>query len=173
MILIAIAVGLSMDAFSLSVLYGMNRISKKNTNVLSLSVGLFHFIMPLLGFLIGNIILKVLPMKPEILVGSIFLILSLEMFFSIFKDEKLTPLNRISTILLFSFTVSIDSFTVGIGLGTINSNLFLPPTLFSITSFLFTYIGLKIGKYLKESFGKISTLVGSIILFVLSLIYIF
>lgn len=170
---IMIAIGLSMDAFSLAILYGTSGIDKKKIHLLSLIVGMYHFIMPILGFFIGKGLLKILPMKPDILVGSIFLILSIQMFLSAFKEENVTPLNKISTLFLFGFTVSIDSFTVGIGLGTISSSILLPPFLFSMISFGFTFLGLKLGKFLNQSFGTISTILGSLILMILSFSYIF
>ena len=49
-----IAIGLSMDAFSLAIAYGTNNIEKKKILILSISVGLFHFFMPVLGSLIGQ-----------------------------------------------------------------------------------------------------------------------
>ena len=41
-----IALGLSMDAFSLAIAYGTNKISTKKTIALSLCVGFFHYLMP-------------------------------------------------------------------------------------------------------------------------------
>lgn len=170
---IMIAIGLSMDAFSLAILYGTSGINKKNIFYLSFIVGIYHFIMPILGFYIGRCILKILPMKPDILVGSIFLILAIQMFLSAFKEEEVTPLNKISALFLFGFTVSIDSFTVGIGLGTISQSILLPPILFSIVSFGFTFLGLKLGKFLNQSFGIIATILGSVLLMILAFSYIF
>lgn len=166
------AVGLSMDAFSLAILYGTSGISKKNVILLSSIVGIYHFFMPILGFILGHALLNILSIRPNILVGSIFLILSLQMFFSSFKQEEVTPLSKLTTLLLFGFTVSIDSFMVGIGLGTITNNILMPPLLFSITSFSFTLLGLVIGKILNNWFGTIATILGSILLFFLSLSYI-
>ena len=168
---ILIAISLSMDAFSLAILYGTSGINKNSIRKLSLIVGIYHFFMPIIGFYIGKLILDIIPMKTDILVGSIFLILSLQMFFSSFKEEDITPLANISSYLLFGFTVSIDSLTVGIGLGTISSKILIPPIIFSITSFLFTFIGLRLGRILNSIFGKISTIIGSIILFILSILY--
>lgn len=170
---IMIAIGLSMDAFSLAILYGMNKMTNKKICLLSIIVGLYHFFMPIIGFYVGKIVLKILPMPPDVLVGTIFLILSIQMFLSTFKEEEVTPLNKISSLFLFGFTVSIDSFTVGIGLGTISNVLFLPPIIFSITSFLFTFLGLKIGKLFNKLLGKTATFIGSIILFILAIYYIF
>ena len=45
-------------------------------------------------------------------------------------------------------------------------------SIFSITSFLFTYIGLKLGNKLNQLIGKISTIVGGVVLILFGLIYI-
>ena len=55
-IIILIAISLSMDAFSLSLAYGMEGINNKNKLFLSLTVGIYHFIMPLIGLILSNII---------------------------------------------------------------------------------------------------------------------
>lgn len=41
---LAVGISLSMDAFSLSIIYGMQGISKKNEIILSIVVGMFHFL---------------------------------------------------------------------------------------------------------------------------------
>ena len=84
--LVAIAIGLSMDAFSLAILYGTLNFTKRKTLYLSSSVGVFHFFMPLLGNLIGIFILSRLPIQPNTLVGIIFFIISIQMIVSLFKD---------------------------------------------------------------------------------------
>lgn len=168
-----IAIGLSMDAFSLAILYGTLNFNRRKTLTLSTSVGVFHFFMPLLGNLIGIAIFKILPIEPNILVGLIFLIISIQMLISVFKQEEVVDLKSFFAIILFAFTVSIDSFSVGIGLSAICDNHILAVTVFSITSFLFTFVGLTIGGKLTEKFGRISTLLGSIVLLILSLIYLF
>ena len=72
-----------MDAFSLSIVYGTLNLSKKIKNYLSVTVGIFHFIMPLLGSLLGLFIVNHIISNPDILVAIIFTILSIEMLFNI------------------------------------------------------------------------------------------
>ncbi len=171
--IIMVAIGLSMDAFSLAILYGTLSFDKKKSLTLSGSVGVFHFFMPLLGNFVGLAIMRILPIKPNILVGVIFLIISIQMMVSIFKEEEIIDLKGIWAILLFAFTVSIDSFSVGIGLSAICNNKILAVFVFSITSFMFTFTGLTIGSKLTEKFGKVSTFLGSAVLLCLSIIYLF
>ena len=72
-----IAVSLSMDAFSLSLIYGTYGLSKSSVNVLSLVVGVFHFFMPLLGLLFGSIIVKYFVFDLSFMVGIIFMIIGI------------------------------------------------------------------------------------------------
>lgn len=170
---IIIAVGLSMDAFSLAMLYGTLNFDQRKTLTLAGAVGVFHFFMPLLGNLIGLIILSLLPIKPNAVVGIIFMMISIQMLLSSFKEEEIVDLKGIIAIILFAFTVSIDSFSVGITLSFVARNYLLSVSIFSIVSFLFTYIGLSIGGKLTQKFGKWSTIMGGIILFFLSIAYLF
>jgi len=168
-----IAIGLSMDAFSLAVLYGTLNFNKRKTLTLASSVGVFHFFMPLLGNILGLALIRILPVSSNIIVGIIFLGISIQMFFSVFKEEEIVDLKGIIAIILFAFTVSIDSFSVGIGLPAICNSKITAVTIFSSISFLFTFIGLTIGSKLNKKFGKASTLIGSFVLLTLSLAYLF
>lgn len=172
-ILFLIAIGLSMDAFSLALIYGTLNMEKKYHNSMSIFVGLFHFFMPLFGYLVGKFIFSFLPIPPQMIAGIIFIALAVEMLFSLKKEEQLKLLENVYSICLFAFTVSIDSFSIGIGLGSLTNNIHIACLIFSITSAIFTYLGVKLGDILVKKFGNLATLVGSIILLWLGIHYIF
>lgn len=171
-IIFMLAVGLSMDAFSLSLIYGTLNLKSSMQKLMSIMVGIFHFFMPILGYQIGELILKVIKVNPDILVGIIFIILGLEMLLSLKKKEQVKILTGIASIVFFAFTVSIDSFSIGIGFGVANINMLLPCIIFSLTSAIFTYLGVLLGKKLSDKFGSVTTLIGSIILLILGINYI-
>lgn len=161
-------IGLSMDAFSLALSLGTTNPNKKEMLRLSILVSIFHYIMPVLGYLIGNYFNNKISIT-NYLTSIIFIILAYELTK---KDENTTILNII-TSLIIALTVSIDSFTVGIALG-LNNELIKPAaTIFSITSFLFTLIGLILGKKLKEKLQKKATIIGIILLVLVALKYLF
>lgn len=168
-----VAVSLSMDAFSLSLLYGTLNLKRKVIRGISLTVGIFHFFMPLFGYLFGDILSFFLTFNADLLVGAIFIILGVQMFLSTKKEEDIMEITSIFSYLLFGFTVSLDSFSVGIGLGSLQESILLPCIIFSFTSLVFTYLGLVLGTRLAHKFGQISTILGSILLFILGLFYIF
>ena len=162
-----------MDAFSLSLLYGTEGIDKKSKMFISTVVGIYHFIMPLIGLTIGSYITNKIIFDTNILTGIIFILISIEMIISSYKDKEEKILISIPGYLLFGLSVSIDSLTTGIGLPTITNNFILSSIIFSITSFIFTISGLNLGNILNQKYGKISTVIGGTILLVLGIIYIF
>lgn len=170
-VILVIAVSLSMDAFSLSLAYGTLDLEKKYIKNISKTVGIFHFFMPLLGMLIGNIIVKSLPISPDLIVCIVLTFIGLEMLIDTFKKEKIKPMSK-KDIILFALAVSIDSFSVGIGLKVLTNNYIICTLLFALTSMVFTYIGLILGKKISHLIGKISTIIGGIILIVIGITYI-
>lgn len=171
-IIITIAVSLSMDAFSLSLAYGTLNLEKKYIKKLSIIVSIYHFIMPLLGLTIGNILLKIIPIDPNIIVCVVLTFIGIEMIIDSFKKEENIKIMTIKEMILFGLAVSLDSFSVGIGLEALTKNYILSISMFSLSSFIFTYIGLTIGKKINNLIGQISTLIGGLILIFIGLTYI-
>lgn len=167
-----IAVGLSMDTFSLSLSYGMLDINKKNIYKITFMVGLFHFIMPLIGNYIGNIVINIIFIKEELIIGIVFLILTIELFCSLFNKEEINIINSNKEILMFSLAVSIDSFTTGFGLDAINLPSIFISTIFFIVSSSFTFLGLSLGKKLNSIIGEKAKIIGILLLMILSIKYI-
>lgn len=165
------AIALSLDAFSLAIIYGTILNNKKKILILSLVVGIFHFFMPLLGFTLSNLLITQMLSNTNFISFLIFLIIGIQMFFSKNSENEIINLTRFSNVLLFAFTVSLDSFSVGIAIS--DKKILLPIVTFSIVSCLFTYIGLQIGNKIKNVFGSLTTKIGGIILILLSFYYLF
>ena len=171
-LLFLIGLSLSIDTFSVSTCIGIYNLSIKKIFNTSLIVGIFHFIMPLIGVFLSTYITKVLPIKTSLILGIILLFIALQMFIEFINpSNKDIKLNKIGTI-IFALGVSLDSFSVGLGLLAITENIFLSSTVFSICSFTLTFLGLSIGKYLNKLFKKYSYLIGSLCLFILSVMFI-
>lgn len=168
-----VGISLSMDAFSLALIYGTWNISNFNKIILSIIVGFFHFFMPLLGVFFGNIITKYLIINISLIVAIIFLIIGFEMIISSMKEKEEKLLVNILGFIVFGFSVSVDSFTTGIGLNIINSNYFEVSTVFCLVSGLFTYVGLVLGNRIGSMFGRLSTVFGGLVLIILGVVYLF
>ena len=163
-----IGIGLSMDAFSLSLSLGTTNPNKKEIIKTSLTIGIFHFFMPIIGYLIGNY-LKNKIIGISYLTFLLFIVLAYELYKSKDEEEK-TILNNI-TILLISLSVSIDSFTTGIALGLNNELILLSSTIFSIVSMTITYLGLYLGKKLETKYKEKARILGIILLVLVAIKY--
>lgn len=167
-----IAVSLSMDAFSLALAYGTISLSKKEINLLSIIVGIYHFFMPILGMLIGSFITRVIHLGGDLITLIIFVFIGINMIIEGIKGQDEVKQMKLGEMVLFGLAVSIDSFSVGIGINNISNNFILCSSIFSITSFIFTYIGLLLGSKLSELIGKLATLLGGFTLIILGIIYV-
>lgn len=172
-LIIVIAISLSMDAFSLSLAYGTLNLDKKYIKKLSIIVGIYHFFMPIFGVHIGKFIGKIIFMNGDLLIFLVLTIIGFEMIIESFKNNKEIKIMKLFEILLFGFAVSIDSFSLGIGLKSLTSNVYIAALIFAVTSLIFTYIGLNLGKKINLLIGKISTILGGIVLIIIGTIYLF
>ena len=130
-----------MDAFALALSYGIKDIKLKNVTITAITVGIFHFFMPLIGNYVGISLFEYTIIKPKYVLFFVFLLLSIDMFTHFFEEEpKIRALNVIGTI-LFAISVSFGSFSVGIGINYIYDNIILIVSSFCIISALFTLVG--------------------------------
>ena len=158
-----------MDAFALSLSYGIKKLNIKNIVITAITVGLFHFFMPLIGNYIGFSLFEYTLIKPKFVLFLVFLILCIDMFSHFFEEKpKIRNLNILGT-LIFAISVSIDSLSVGLGICYIYDNILLVVSSFCIISSIFTLLGFWLGKKLSQKTGKYSFLVGSITLFFYSI----
>ena len=159
-----------MDAFTLAFSYGIKKVDNKSLVITSIVTGIFHFIMPLMGNIIGIPLFEYTLIKPRYILFLVFLIISIDMFINFFNENpKLRNLN-IAGIILFAFSVSFDSFSVGLGINYICSNVVLSVSIFCFVSMLFTFLGFMLGKVLSQKIGKYAFLFGSLVLFIYSLV---
>ena len=156
--LIIIGLSLSIDAFTLSLTYGILNIPKKTIFLTSILVGICHFIMPLLGHNLGDLISCIININSKYILITVLLIILIETCKSLKEEE--TEHN----MLLFAILVSFDSFSLGIGIIYITHKIILASTIFSILSCIFTMLGFILGKIVGTDLGKKAKILGIIML---------
>ncbi len=164
-----IGLALSMDAFSIALGIGINRLSNAKRLLIPIVVAIMHFIMPLLGNILGDELLNIINIHPKLIVSIILFYLSFMMFLER-KNEKQTIISSFASILLMAFSVSIDSFSVGIGLSGLTDKHLLSFLIFSLCSGCITHIGLIIGKYSSKLLKDKAIYLGIVILFMLGVV---
>ncbi len=171
--LFMIGIALSMDTFSLSLSIGTLKINSAKIFQIAIIVGIMHFIMPLIGLFLGKQILKVILINPNYLVSFILIFLAVMMIKDLNNEQSESIDLKLIGVLLFALSVSFDSFTTGIGLKALTDNALIASWIFSTCSFIFTFLGLIIGKYSQEKLGKYATIMGIILLFIVAISHLF
>jgi len=171
--ILLIGISLSMDTFSLSLSLGSIVKENKYLKYFPLVVGIFHYILPLLGNLIGIKIISTFNIASNIILGLILIILGINLAIHYFKDEEIKINLNIISVVLLAFSVSIDSFSVGLGISNITNKHYLSSLIFSVCSFSFTLMGLIIGKYSNKVIGKYASMLGIILLLLLGIYHLF
>lgn len=166
--ILLIGISLSMDAFSLALIYGMQGMSNKQKLLLSIIVGIYHFIMPLIGLSFGTIVENINIISIDIVAALILIYIGIELIISNYKKEERIELTK-TGFLIFGLSVSLDSLTVGIGLKAITNTYLLSSIIFSLSSFIFTHLGLTLGNLIGNKVGSYSKFVGGIILIIIAI----
>lgn len=167
--ILIIGISLSMDAFSLALIYGMIGLTNNQKITLSIIVGLYHFIMPLIGLTIGIFINKISFINLDFIAAIILMYIGIDLILSNLKKEEILSINKIG-FLMFGLSVSIDSLSVGVGLKSLTNSYLVSSLIFSITSCFFTYLGLILGSIISKKIGTYSKIVGGIILIIIGII---
>ncbi|WP_261131073.1 manganese efflux pump MntP family protein [Bacillus sp. Marseille-Q3570] len=163
--LVIMAVALGMDAFSMGLGMGMITLRIRQICKLGFLIGLFHMIMPLLGMTIGKQLTLHFGNLATWIGGGLLILLGIQMIISSLRtsDEPfITP--KGFGIWLFSLSVSLDSFSVGLSLGIFGAKVILTIILFGIISMGLTWLGLLIGRKTQKWFGSYSEALGGCIL---------
>lgn len=171
--ILIIGVALSMDTFSLSLGVGTYNLEKRKSLQLAVLVGIMHFIMPLLGNVVGDKIMHFFELNSNLFLGCILLFIAGNLLIDMIKKEEDTTIDlSFLGMFLFAFGVSIDAFSTGLALTAITQNKILAMCLFSITSFIFTWVGLSVGSFVSSKLGNKASILGFILLVILGVFHI-
>lgn len=163
--LIFMAAALGMDAFSVSLGIGMQRLRLKRIALIGLVIGLFHIVMPFIGIALGKAISAQIGHYTTLAGGMLMVGIGAQMFFSAFNHEIKRIIQPVGLGLLFlAFTVSIDSFSVGLSLGISGVKTAITLLMFGAVSMILTWIGMLLGRKVRGFAGAYSELLGGSIL---------
>ena len=166
-----IAIALAMDAFSVSLTKGftLKKITKTQVLWFAIFFGGFQSLMPVLGWL-GGIQLEWLITTFAPWVAFILLLLiGSNMIRESFSNDEEDSSDKFSfkELTLLAIATSIDAFAVGITYAVLNTDILIPIIMIGVTAFIFTIIGLYLGKKIGNYFGDKFEILGGVILILL------
>lgn len=165
--LFILAIALSMDAFAVSICKGlsMKKMSWKKALLAGLYFGGFQAGMPLVGYVLG------VQFKDFITSIDHWIAFVLLVFIggSMIKEsreasEELNDCFDVRTMILLAVATSIDALAVGVTFAFLTVDILPAVSLIGIITFLFSFVGIKIGNVFGTKYKSKAELVGGIIL---------
>lgn len=172
--LLALAVGLSMDAFAVSVCKGlsMKKADAKGMFLCGIWFGGFQALMPLIGFLVGSLFADAITAIDHWIVFILLSIIGGNMIREACSKEDDDFEDgadfSIKTMFALAVATSIDALAIGVSLAMAgNVNIWAAVCLIGCTTFLLSGLGVRVGSIFGDRFEKKAQVVGGIILIVL------
>lgn len=166
--LVIIAVGLSMDAFAVSIGKGLSLRQIKLCHVLSVGVwfGGFQALMPLIGYLLGATFTAVVSDFDHWVAFFLLGIIGLNMIRDSFSKEEDKHDDDFSfrTMLMLAVATSIDALAVGVSFAFLCVDLWASVALIGMITFAFSAVGLKIGNIFGNKYKSKAEFTGGVVL---------
>ncbi len=169
--LFLLAVGLSMDAFAVSVCKGlsMKKATLKAGAVCGAWFGGFQALMPLAGYFLGTLFAGAIEAFDHWVAFGLLGIIGINMLKEAFSKECDCENHNadlsVKTMFIMAIATSIDAMAVGISLAMAgNVNIYAAVVLIGVTTFLFSAAGVKIGNVFGSRFEKKAQIAGGVIL---------
>ena len=156
-----------MDAFTISICKGLQTPRKKYGFVISFFFGLFQFLMPILGYYLGNIFSeKIIEYNPFI---STILLVTIGILMIKEKNEEIDNKLKFSELIILSVATSIDALVIGISFSFLKVNILSSSIIIGLITFILCFFGYFLGHLFNKKIGKYSNLIGGITLIIIGL----
>ncbi len=171
--IILVAFGLSMDCFAVSVGFGATRtLTWRDILKMAFFFGLFQGLMPLLGWLIGDLFQDLIRQVDHWIAFAILTFIGGRMILQSFRigdpDKKL-DIKHFTVLLSLSLATSIDAFITGVTFGFIHVRVLLAVLIIGVITFLVTIAGARIGHRTSFIPARRAELLGGLILIAIGL----
>lgn len=171
--IIAIGIGLAMDAFAVSVCKGlsMKKLNGKKMLIIALYFGIFQAGMPILGYSLGSAFSQVVQKIDHWIAFVLLGLIGINMIKDSTDDEleKRNDNVDIKTMMILAIATSIDALAVGITFAFFKVNLLLAIAIIGSITFLLSLLGVVIGKQFGDKFQNKAEFVGGMILIFMGL----
>lgn len=170
--IILIGIGLSMDAFAVSICKGlsMRRFQIRGCLIAGAYFGLFQGLMPLIGYFVGSAFASAVERFAPYITFVLLAFIGGKMIKESFDHKVETEEGDLFTfgkMLPLAVATSIDALATGVTFAV--NDMTVPQALYAVliiavTTFLFSFVGVKIGNVFGAKYKSGAELVGGIIL---------
>lgn len=181
--LLAISVALSMDAFSVSICKGLatKKFSLKTALLCGLWFGGFQALMPMIGYFLGAQFEHLITAFDHWIAFGLLLIIGVNMIREALSEDESTDNGQqtteecsgsctgFKTMLMMAIATSIDALAVGVSFAFLSVDIWKSVAVIGVTTFLFSFVGVKIGNIFGSRYSKAAEITGGVILILLGI----
>lgn len=171
--LFLIAVGLSMDAFAVSVCKGlaMPKCTFKKAAIVGLWFGGFQALMPAIGYVLGAQFQEAIASIDHWIAFVLLALIGGNMIHEALDndEEEADASLNVKTMFLLAVATSIDALAIGITFAFLKVNIIPAVCFIGIVTFIISFAGVKIGNVFGSRYKNKAEIVGGIILILLGL----
>ena len=170
--LFILAVGLSMDAFAVSVCKGLSlgKIKPKHMCIAGVWFGGFQALMPLIGYFLGSFFADKITKYSHWIAFILLVIIGANMVREAFGEEERLDANmNPAAMFLLAIATSIDALAVGVTFAFLQVNIIYAVIFIGCVTFVCSAAGVKIGSIFGEKYKSKAEICGGIILILIGI----
>lgn len=173
--LFIIAVGLSMDAFAVSICKGLSlgKIKFKHMCIAGLWFGGFQGIMPAIGYFLGSFFADMVSKYAHWVAFVLLLFIGGNMIKESFEKDECENCGDaamdVKTMFLLAIATSIDAMAVGVSFAFLKVQIVPAVTFIGVITFICSGFGVKIGSIFGSKYKSKAEFTGGIVLIVMGL----
>lgn len=175
--LLFIAVGLSMDAFAVSICrgLGMRRLNLRTAAVLALFFGCFQPLMPLVGWALGSQLMWLIAPVDHWVAFVLLAFIGGKMLWEAFHEDdegcgcEDTSAIDLREFLVLAVATSIDALAAGISFAALNVDIVASVSLIGVITFALSFVGVAVGHFFGARYERPASVVGGVVLILIGL----
>ena len=170
--LFILAVGLSMDAFAVSICKGLSvrQLRLRHACLAGLYFGGFQLLMPLIGYLLGSQFQRYIVSIDHWIAFVLLVLIGANMVKESRGDaEELNDSFSAATMLPLAVATSIDAFAVGVSFAAMQVAILSSAALIGCTTCLLSAIGVKVGAMFGDKYRAPAERIGGIVLILIGI----
>lgn len=170
--LFILAVGLSMDAFAVSICKGLSlgKIQIKHMAITGLWFGGFQALMPLIGYFLGSFFASAITKIDHWIAFVLLVFIGGNMIREAFSEEEnLDASLQAGSMFLLAIATSIDALAVGVTFAFLSVHIIPAVSFIGCTTFICSAIGIKIGSIFGSRYKSKAEIFGGCILILIGI----
>ena len=170
--LFVLAVGLSMDAFAVSICKGLSlgKIKVKHMCIAGIWFGGFQALMPLIGYFLGSLFADMITKYDHWIAFILLIFIGGNMIKEALGDEENVDASMdVKSMFLLAVATSIDALAVGVTFAFLKVAIVPAVSFIGIITFICSAAGVKIGSIFGTKYSKKAEFFGGVVLILIGI----